>query len=244
MENSLVLKIGGSIFNHPQILDDFIYSFCANLHPEWRYFVLMGGGNKCNQLRQQYKSNANSEEKDSKFHWKSIEIMGDNAEFLHSKLISQNIISPVHLIKDISSTNINNPGIYIIQPFKDLYKSDPLEHSWRVTSDSIALYYANRLHSQICVLVKNKPYFIIDKIEIHSISSSKLLEHPSFISQNENLGKGLVDPFGPYLCREYKIPILILDGTDQSKVSNFLSKYPEHTDSTNSSSFGIEITPQ
>jgi len=244
MENRLVLKIGGSIFDHPQILDDFIHSFCANLNPEWKYIILMGGGNKCNQLRQQYKSTVNCEEKDSKFHWKSIEIMGENAKILHSKLIPQSKISPVHLIKDISSSIINKPGIYVIQPFKDLYKSDPFEHSWRVTSDSIALYYANRLHSQICVLVKNKPYFIIDKMEVHSISSSKLLEHPSIFSQNENLGKGLVDPFGPHLCREYKIPILILDGTDKSKVSNFLSKYPNNTDSTNLSSFGIEVTPQ
>ena len=151
---------------------------------------------------------------------------------------------PCLLIKDIFLSNIKSPGIYIIQPFKDLYKFDPLEHSWRVTSDSIAIYYANRLHSQICVLVKNKPYFMIDKKNIHSISSSKLLDSLNFVSPDVNLGKGLVDPFGPYLCREYKIPILILDGTDKRKVSDFFSNYHFHYNTMNLSSFGIEICPK
>jgi aspartokinase-like uncharacterized kinase len=244
MENRLVLKIGGSIFDLPLILDDFIHSFCANLNSEWNYVLLVGGGNKCNQLREQYKSSVNFKQKDSEYHWKCIKVMGDNAKILYSKLVPQCNNSPVHLIRDISSSDINNPGINILQPFEDLYKFDPMEHSWRVTSDSIALYYANKLHSQICVLVKNKPYLLIDKGSINSISSSKLLENPIFTSQNETLGKWLVDPLGPYLCREYKIPILILDGTDIRKVSDFFANYPLHTDLLNLHSFGVLISPQ
>lgn len=244
MESRLVLKIGGSIFDLPSILDDFIHSFCTNLSSDWNYVLIVGGGNKCNQLREQYASGAKSEQRDSKFHWKCIQVMEDNAKILYSKLVPQCKKTSVHLIRDIPSSNYNNPGIYVLQPFEDLYKFDPLEHSWRVTSDSIALYYAKKFHSPICVLVKNKPYLISDMENIHSISSSKLIETPIYSSQNEDLGKGLVDPLGPYLCREYKIPILILDGTDLRKVSNFFKNYSFDSDSLNISSFGIEISPQ
>ncbi len=244
MESCLVLKIGGSIFDLPLILDDFIHSFCTNLNSDGNYVLLVGGGNKCNQLRKQYASGVNSKQRDSQFHWKCIKVMEDNAKVLYSKIAPQCKKSPVHLIRDFSSSNYNNPGIYILQPFEDLYKFDPLEHSWRVTSDSIALYYANKFHSPICVLVKNKPYLMNDKGYVPSISSSKLIETPIYSPQNEDLGKGLVNPLGPYLCREYKIPILILDGTNLPKVSNFFKNYSVHTDSLNISSFGIEISPQ
>ena len=90
MENVLVLKIGGSIIDHPLVLDNFIHVFCANRNLEWKYILLVGGGNKCNQLREQYKSTVLSEEKDTDYHWKSIKFMGDNAKILHSKLAALN----------------------------------------------------------------------------------------------------------------------------------------------------------
>ena len=88
MENCLVIKIGGSIFDHPKILDDFIHFFYAILNPEWKYVINSRRRKQCNQLREQYKTTMYSEEKNSEFHWKSIKVMGDNARILHSKLIT------------------------------------------------------------------------------------------------------------------------------------------------------------
>jgi hypothetical protein len=94
------------------------------------------------------------------------------------------------------------------------------------------------------VLVKNKPYLVLNDATLHSISSSKLLLNKDFRLENENLGKGLIDPMGPQLCLKYKIPILILDGTDTRNVSKFLLNYPSESDCPRLSTFGIEITPK
>ena len=244
MEYNLVLKIGGSIFDYAPILDDFIHSFIANLNLGWKYIVLVGGGIKCNQLRERYESTHPSKRDESEYHWKAIRIMEDNARDLATKLNERNSKFPVHLINDIATNNFEKSGIYILQPFEDLFKNDPLEHSWQVTSDSIALYYANRFHSPICILIKQKPYYIKDKTPLYTITSSKLLEINEKTTKDRLLGKGFVDPVCPHLCKEYEIPLLIMDGTDMQKVSEFFSSYPNNEKITTLSSFGIEISPK
>lgn len=243
MENQLILKIGGSIFDHSQFLGEFLKCFTTSLKTKWKYFILVGGGMKCNQFREQYKNTKYSEDKESVFHWKSIKVMRENAEELYSKFNEIRNKTSVQLINRIDSSSIDNPGIYIIQPFEDLFEVDHLEHSWRVTSDSIALYFANRLRSKICVMIKNKPYLVLNDADVHSISSSELILNPLFSLENKNLGKGLIDPMGPHLCKKYGIPILILDGTDIRNVSKFFLNYPLHIETARLSTFGIEITP-
>ena len=244
MKFNIMVKIGGSIFEFPKLLDNFLHSFLNHLNPEVKYLILAGGGNACNLLREEYRRIPKSQRNETDFHWKSISIMDKTATILFSHLTSISKHTLVRKITNISQESMNLPGIYILRPFDDLHSSDPLEHSWQVTSDSISIYYAKQIRSPICVLVKNNPYLMENNSLIYSISSTRLISLQKNENKEKNLGKGFVDPLSPILCRDYKIPILVLDGTNPKHVAGFLSLNVKNLTSMNLSGFGIIITPE
>lgn len=238
----LVLKIGGSIFDNTLVFEDFLNLFAIKLHPSMIYIVIAGGGRKCNQLRDKYKVDTHVQGKDDAYHWEAIRLMGENAKMIKKRLDLLSKSAPSQLISDISARL--KPGISFVDPFDYLCSKDPLDHSWRVTSDSIAIYFAHIFQSPFCVLVKNKPFLKVGDTQIRKITSSFLQELQEKEENNDKLGKGLTDPFSPHLCIQYNLPLLILDGTDLQVVSEFLTKIPEQLERIDLSNFGIEITPK
>jgi aspartokinase-like uncharacterized kinase len=217
--------------------------FLANFDTTITYVIIAGGGWKCNQLREKYAIDTQYLGKEDAYHWEAVKIMGENARMLKEKIDRYSISPPERVITDLSLRKMRKPGIFLVDPLNDLHSKDPLEHSWRVTSDSISMYYAYILHAPICVLVKNKPYFEVDNTQIHKITCSKLLELHEKKNISDQLGKGVVDSLTPVLSMQYQIPVFLLDGADKKKISGFFRISPTqllHSDLTH---YGIEIVP-
>ncbi len=233
----LVLKIGGSIFENPTIFNHFFNVFLETLDSDTSYLIIVGGGEECNTLRQEYLSQSKVRKEEEYYHWKAIEIMDKNAEKLKRRVES---LCKTYLISNVEE--IINPGIFFLKPSHDLRNHDPLEHSWNVTSDSISLFYAYKTRSSLCVFIKKDPYLTIDEVPIKRISCTKLIKHQIKQKVAENLGKGLIDTVSPHLGMKYQIPILILNGSNPLIIANFFSKYQK--EEKNLSNYGIEIYPQ
>ncbi|MHA1458484.1 MAG: amino acid kinase family protein, partial [Promethearchaeota archaeon] len=125
----------------------------------------------------------------------------------------------------------------IFLPYSFLRKDDTLPHNWDVTSDSIALYVANKLKLSQCFLIKNiDGIFNIDKELIKSISTFKynelkssnqldnIIEDDSIIKKSKPIDSYLLK-----LIENYKTPCYILNGgpNNQRIVEFFNSEIPD-----------------
>jgi len=238
------MKIGGSIFEEPSVIEEFLRIFFQKRSVKMKYVILSGGGRECDNLREIFKADSLKEIHQDQYHWKAITLMEINT--VRIKTMMDFLLQDSHAVITSKITKINSgkPGIYYFLPYQNLYDEDPLEHSWRVTSDSIAIYYANLLNSRICLLIKHKPYLFLNNRLIRSISASELYHLHRDAEFSQNLGKGLVDPMGPELCLKFKIPILILDGTNRTLISRFFSQYPHETNYSDLSKYGLVIYPK
>ena len=100
----------------------------------------------------------------------------------------------------------------------------PLEHSWKVSSDSIALYLSNLLKAKLLIATD------VDGIYTHDPShdGAKLIK---FISAKKllNFGETSVDEFLPELLIRYKSNCYVVNGKHPDRVISIIegrsSKY-------------------
>ena len=137
----VLIKIGGSLQHFPRALEALCQqiTFASGDHT---LYILPGGGtfaDKIRELDQQYNlTPANA-------HWMAITAMEAYAYLLHSNIHGSVISS------ELPEYSLNKPTI--ILPYLHLKEVDVFPHSWTVTSDSIALYYASLLKSDL-ILIK------------------------------------------------------------------------------------------
>jgi aspartokinase-like uncharacterized kinase len=93
-----------------------------------------------------------------------------------------------------------NGRLQILLPSKLMFHNDPLEHSWNVTSDSIAAYIASLLNAKKLVLVKNvdgifadNPKQNVDALLIEEISAEELFHWKKSSSVDKTLSKILLE---------------------------------------------------
>jgi len=140
----------------------------------------------------------------------------------------------------IAIYSMNYNGIILNRKYPDLEsieKDDTLPHNWDVTSDSIALYVANKLKLSQCFLIKNiDGIFNVDKELIKSISTFKYNELKSsnqlanIIEDDSNVKKSKpIDPYLLKLIEKYKTPCYILNGRPNNRriVEFFNSAVPD-----------------
>jgi aspartokinase-like uncharacterized kinase len=117
--------------------------------------------------------------------------------------------------------NVHDSGkVPVFLPSKHLCSEDPLENTWDVTSDSIALYIANRLQANKVLLIKDvdgiltsdprkeKAARLIDKI-----TASDLLAIEQLTS---------VDKASPKLLLQWKIDCFVVNGLFPERIEAIL----------------------
>jgi len=137
----ILIKIGGSLQSFPHDLKALCQqiTFASGDHD---LYILSGGGTFADKVREldlQYNLDQTNA------HWMAITAMEAYAYLLHS-CMPESVISP-----EISEFSSNKPKI--ILPYLHLREVDVFPHSWTVTSDSIALYFAALLKSDL-ILIK------------------------------------------------------------------------------------------
>ena len=139
-----VLKVGGSLADDPPSLTSLCQELSA-LAKAHRIAIVPGGGEFADTIRKIDKTYSLS---DVVAHKMAILAM-DQYGFFLSDLTPKSYVS--HSLKEIS--NPAKGTLPILLPSKLMFREDPLEHSWDVTSDSIAAYIAGLLDAKKLLLV-------------------------------------------------------------------------------------------
>ncbi|MFB0544714.1 MAG: amino acid kinase [Asgard group archaeon] len=210
----IVLKIGGSLLNYFEELKIFCKTL-SKISETAKVLVVPGGGIFANTIRDLQKKIKFS---DDTAHWMALLAMDTYAFLL------KDMIEGSKIIYTLEETPSRDKPV-ILAPFNLMKEKDSLEHSWRVTSDSIAVYVAHQLGAGLLVLVKDVDGIIDTEGNVYKEIRSEELS---------GLGKSCVDEVLPILIKEYQVECWIVNG-----------RYPKRLEKLvfEGETFGTKIVP-
>ncbi len=141
-----VVKIGGGVLVHPGHFDAAVAAIAASSRQQ-RVLVVPGGGLFADAVRE---ADRRLRIDDTTAHWMAVLAMDQYAHLIASRLAGGVLVTDR---RDIAGA-IEAGRIPILAPYRWLRAADPLPHSWDVTSDSIAAWFAGELGATRLVLVK------------------------------------------------------------------------------------------
>ena len=210
--DTIVIKIGGSLALYPKKLKDLCRKL-SEATKKHNIIVVPGGGEFADLVRAVDKRFSLS---DSVSHRMAILAM-DQYGFLLSDLIENSqVINQLEQVQEMFESG--KLPVFLTSNF--MMSNDPLENSWSVTSDSIAVYIANQLNV-------NKVVLVTDVDGIFTVDPKKLLETQliSEISAKrlEALNKRTsVDIFLPKLLLKMPIKCYVVNGLFSERVEDIL----------------------
>ncbi|MDY6901420.1 MAG: amino acid kinase [Cyanobacteriota bacterium] len=166
----IVLKIGGSLIKEGYEIIEFLEK---NLQTSKFGIVVVPGGGPFAETVRRYSNNISTHSA----HFMAILAMNQYGIYLSDGKI-----------KTIESFDELTDGLSILLPYKVLRQMDPLNHSWDVTSDTIAAWVAKQLNAKFIKATDVDGIFIEDKM-VESIYAKDILgiktcvdkELPSFL---------------------------------------------------------------
>jgi aspartokinase-like uncharacterized kinase len=208
-----VIKIGGSLAEDPERLR----ALCTKLSEfakKYAIIVVPGGGRFADVVR----------DFDQRFTLSSgishrMAILGmDQFGLLLSQIIPNSCAT--YLLNDAKQlSEIRVVPIFL--PSRLMFKEDPLENSWDVTSDSIAAYVASRLHVAKVLLVTDvdgiftkDPRKHADATLIEKLSAEELLKLNKRTS---------VDSFLPKLLLDVQVDCYVVNGKHPERIEAILT---------------------
>jgi hypothetical protein len=212
--DTVVVKVGGSLALFP----DKLRSLCAKLAElsrSHRLILVPGGGEFADIVRNL----------DTRFHLSPkvshrMAILGmDQYGLLLADLISNSIL--VNNLENVQGV-LDSGRLPVFLPAASLSFEDELENSWDVTSDSITLYIAEKLHSPKVILVTDvdgiytcDPKKFSDAKLISELSARRLLEMDKRTS---------VDKFLPKLLLQLKIDCFVVNGNFPQRIEGIINE--------------------
>jgi aspartokinase-like uncharacterized kinase len=168
-----VLKVGGSLADDPASLTRLCQQLSARAKAH-RIAIVPGGGEFADTIRKFDKTYGLS----SKVAHKMAILAMDQYGFLLSDITPGSYVS--YSLKEVG--NSAKGTLPIILPSKLMFREDPLEQSWNVTSDTIAAYIACLLDAEKLVLVTDvdgifseDPKKTLDAKLVEELSADELL---------------------------------------------------------------------
>ncbi len=161
-----IVKIGGSLF--PDCAIDVLDNLVGH-----DVLVICGGGVFANLIRE---INEDMDFSDSANHFAAIGCMDILGELLADKVEGAVPVYDLNAAKEVISTG----GVPVLLPSRFMRCVDSLEHSWDVTSDSIAAYIAHLIDAKLLIVTNvdgiytREPSFEDAKF-IDEIDANKLL---------------------------------------------------------------------
>jgi 5-(aminomethyl)-3-furanmethanol phosphate kinase len=142
----IVVKLGGGVLADP---DQFAAALTAigAAAREQRILVVPGGGPFADAVREVDRRMALS---DTVAHWMAVLAMEQYAHLIAARLADAALAAdPAAIVEAIAAHRVP-----VLAPYQWLRATDPLPHSWDVTSDSIAAWVSGFVHARRLVLVK------------------------------------------------------------------------------------------
>ena len=233
----ILVKLGGAIIEHENNLTSSINQFQTLIFKKniiKKVIIIPGGGNYANFIRYIDKK---SHLGDDLAHWEAILAMNWNAFNIHNKIRNTNLISEFSSLQKTLNANSESGEIIIFQPFAYLKYKDELPHRWTITSDSIALYIANKCSLNICYLIKDvdgifdKNFELIKTIttqELRKLKQHNLLANLNETDENIKLSKP-IDQYSLELIDKYQLECVFLNGSgDKNNILKYFSSSSEN----------------
>jgi aspartokinase-like uncharacterized kinase len=209
MELDAVLKVGGSLSRAAGL--ESLCREISRLGARHRLLVVPGGGAFADQVRETYRRYKLDE---TAAHCMALLAM-DQYGYLLSRLITDSLLTAdlpcACRAAESGRSAILLPSALVIQ-------TDPLPHSWQVTSDTIAAWVTHQAHCRRLVLLKDVDGLLAGGYANNSqseliaeLSAEQLAEH-----------SGGVDP---YLCRflaSASLEIWVINGMQPERLSELL----------------------
>ena len=178
----LIVKVGGSLYNQ---IPDLIPVIKASKRP---LFLIPGGGPFAELVRRLQVDNDTA-------HWMAVSAMEQYGLFIASFGIS----TTDFIITPLTTT--------VFLPYRNLRLTDPLPHTWDVTSDSIAAWVAHTLHLDLLLLKS------VDGIFINGIFQ---------VQVTRPLETDVIDPFFIPFVVQNSVRATIINGTQSERVEKYL----------------------
>ncbi len=213
-----LIKIGGSLFPEKAILlCQAIVDLNNSIRSPKKIVFICGGGMFANKIR---KYNRDIHFSDTANHNSAIMCMDIVGTLLADKVSGLESVNSVEMVELI----LKQGKLPLINPSALIKSHDELEHSWKVTSDSIAMYIADLLKAKLLIATD------VDGIYTHDPchDGAKLIK---FISAKKllNFGETSVDEFLPELLLRYKSNCYVVNGKYPDRVISIIegksSKY-------------------
>ncbi len=211
--NATVVKVGGSLSVYPKK----VRALCIKLSEismEQKLIVIPGGGEFADVVRCLDKSFHLSASTSHKMAILGMDQYGMLLSDLIPGSITTNTLEEIKRIIDLNKIPIFLPSNLLLQ-------EDPLENSWAVTSDSIAVYIAGRLKVAKVILVTD-----VDGIfnnDPKKFSEAKLIKQ---ISVNDLLAmdkRTSVDQALPKLLLKTPINCFVVNGLFPERIKSIMA---------------------
>ena len=142
----IVVKLGGGVLANHECFGRVLETIVAGAR-ERRLLIVPGGGPFADAVRQ---ADQRLGLTDTAAHWMATLAMDQYAHLLVSRMPGAALVADA---PDITRA-IASRHLPVLAPSRWLQASDPLPHSWEVTSDSIAAWVAGQLGARTLVMVK------------------------------------------------------------------------------------------
>jgi 5-(aminomethyl)-3-furanmethanol phosphate kinase len=207
-----VLKVGGSLASEPNKLRLLMVKL-AELSKTHRLVAVPGGGDFADTVRKLDKQFS----LDSKISHRMAILAMDQYGLLLSDLSANS--SVVGTFEDAKNV-VNSGKLPIFLPSQFMFKDDPLENSWEVTSDSIALYIAHKLQAEKVLFVTDVDglYTANPKIQ----KSAALIKEISPRELSAKKVRTSVDSALPALLEKWPIPCYVVNGFYPERIASLL----------------------
>ena len=203
-----VIKIGGSLGRGEKLKG--LCGRLAKLGCRHRILIVPGGGAFADTVRH-YDSRYRLGKSAS--HWMAILAM-DQFGYLLTELIPGS--EPVRSL--LAAHKIADGGkLPVLTPFDLLRRADPLPHSWKVTSDSIAAWVAASARAQVLILLKDVDGLYTN--HPHKTGHVVLLEE--VLMENLAVCKG-VDPYLASSLSTNALELWIINGEKPERLVELL----------------------
>ena len=213
-----VLKIGGGLAEHPEHLKN-LCEFVGKLSKKHRFLIIPGGGRFADAVRE---CNSIFHLSNVTAHWMAILAM-DQYGFLLSNLVPNSRIT-----RDIveAKTLINSGIPTIFLPSRLMFDPNPLEASWRVTSDTISAYVAKILDAKKLVLVKDVDGIYTDDPKINKKAS--LLSSVSADEIQKSSKTQCIDECLAGFVLKSRLECYVVNGKFPRRIGRILDGKPTH----------------
>ena len=212
--DATVVKVGGSLALYPEKLR----ALCAKLSEisaKHKLIVVPGGGEFADLVRDLDKQFNLSNEAS---HWMAILGMDQYGVLLSNLMLCSCAVNQLENVQKV----LDSRKLPVFLPSNLLLSKDPLENSWDVTSDSIAVYIAGQLHISKALLVTDVDgVYACDPKKHSDAKLIKRLSAKELLTMNKRTS---VDKFLPKLLLQLQIKCFVVNGLYPERVEAILDE--------------------